>query len=278
MIGEETLEIMPKEDLHITMLGTGNAGVTKCYNTCFTLSENNEYFLIDAGGGNQILRILEQQGIPLTEIHNMFITHAHSDHILGAVWIIRMIGQMMNKGKYEGSLKIYASEKVLTGLQNICRVVLAAKVTGYFGNRIELIAVNDGETHSILGRKVTFFDIMSTKIEQYGFEIKEDGLLFCGDEPLKDELLDKACDCNYLIHEAFCMYAEREKFKPYEKHHSTVKDACIMAEKMRVRNLILVHTEDTHIPYRKKLYTEEGKEFFSGNLIIPDDGEILKIL
>ena len=47
---------------------------------------------------------------------------------------------------------------------------------------------------------------------------------------------------------------------------------------MRVRNLILVHTEDTHIPDRKKLYTEEGKEFFSGNLIIPDDGEYLNIL
>ena len=103
-------------------------------------------------------------------------------------------------------------------------------------------------------------------------------MLFSGDEPLRDEHLDKAADCSYMIHEAFCMYAEREKFKPYEKHHSTVKDACIMAEKMRVRNLILVHTEDTHILDRKKLYTEEGKKFFSGNLIIPDDGEILKIL
>ena len=269
---------MLEKELRITMLGTGNAGVTKCYNTCFTISRNNDYFLVDAGGGNQILSILEKQEISLTGIHNMFITHAHSDHILGAVWIVRMIGQMMNKGKYEGNLRIYASEKVLTGLQDICKVVLATKVTGYFGNRIELIAVKDGDTHSILNSKVTFFNIMSTKLEQYGFEIKEEGLLFSGDEPLRDEHLDKAADCSYMIHEAFCMYAEREKFKPYEKHHSTVKDACIMAEKMRVRNLILVHTEDTHIPDRKKLYTEEGKEFFSGNLIIPDDGEYLNIL
>ena len=41
----------------LRMLGTGSAMVTKCYNTCFTISNNeeNEYFLVDAGGGNTIL-------------------------------------------------------------------------------------------------------------------------------------------------------------------------------------------------------------------------------
>ena len=34
------------------MLGAGSAMVTKCYNTCFTISNNkeSEYFLVDAGG------------------------------------------------------------------------------------------------------------------------------------------------------------------------------------------------------------------------------------
>ena len=31
---------------------------------------------------------------------------------------------------------------------------------------------------------------------------------------------------DWLLHEAFCLYAERDIWKPYEKHHSTVKDAC----------------------------------------------------
>lgn len=38
--------------MKLIMLGTGNAAVTKCYNTCFLLSEDNEYFLVDGGGGN----------------------------------------------------------------------------------------------------------------------------------------------------------------------------------------------------------------------------------
>ena len=65
------------------MLGTGNAAVTQCYNTCFALRHPNKTLLVDAGGGNGILIQLEKAGIPLTDIHAMFITHAHTDHMGG---------------------------------------------------------------------------------------------------------------------------------------------------------------------------------------------------
>ncbi len=42
------------------MLGTGNAMVTRCYNTCFVLSSGEEYFLVDAGGGNGIFKQLSK--------------------------------------------------------------------------------------------------------------------------------------------------------------------------------------------------------------------------
>lgn len=48
---------------YITMLGTGNALVTRCYNTCFTLhSMGGALMLVDAGGGNGILTQLERAG------------------------------------------------------------------------------------------------------------------------------------------------------------------------------------------------------------------------
>ena len=42
------------ERLHV--LGTGNAMVTRCYNTCFALQSDDGLLLVDAGGGNGILR------------------------------------------------------------------------------------------------------------------------------------------------------------------------------------------------------------------------------
>jgi ribonuclease Z len=93
------------EILHI--LGTGCAMVTKCYNTYFTLSKNNEHFLIDAGGGNTILSNLEEMNISITQIHNMFISHNHTDHILGSVWIIRAVAQAMLNDDYIGKLNFF---------------------------------------------------------------------------------------------------------------------------------------------------------------------------
>ena len=49
--------------MKLTMLGTGNAMVTNCYNTCFAFEEDGRCFLVDAGGGNTILRRLREAGI-----------------------------------------------------------------------------------------------------------------------------------------------------------------------------------------------------------------------
>ena len=76
------------ENLYV--FGTGNAQATHCYNTCFALRDGDEYFMVDAGGGNGILRILEDMDVDICHIHNIFVTHEHTDHILGIVWMVRM--------------------------------------------------------------------------------------------------------------------------------------------------------------------------------------------
>lgn len=82
---------------------------------------------------------------------------------------------------------------------------------------------------------------------------------------------------DWLLHEAFCLYRDREIFEPYEKHHSTVKEACELAESLRIPNLVLWHTEDKDLAQRKKLYTAEGREYYHGNLLVPEDGEIIAL-
>jgi len=75
----------------ITMLGTGSALVSRCFNTCFVLqSLDGTRLLVDTGGGNGILTQLRLAGIDRGDISHLFITHAHTDHILGAIWLIRM--------------------------------------------------------------------------------------------------------------------------------------------------------------------------------------------
>ena len=85
-------------DETLILLGTGNATVTKCFNTCFAIKTGEEYFLVDTGGGNGIMTQLEKAGIPMESIHEIFMSHEHTDHLLGLIWLIRHVGKF-NTGK-----------------------------------------------------------------------------------------------------------------------------------------------------------------------------------
>lgn len=264
--------------MKLTMLGTGHAVVYKCYNTCFVLEDGGRCFLVDGGGGSTLLVQLKNAGISPTDIHDIFVTHRHMDHIMGIFWMMRMLYR--SKTLSDNGLNIYGHDEVISIIRDMTIRLLPESEACFSDGRIRLIAVNDGESKEILGRKVTFFDIQSTKAKQFGFCMESadgDKLTCCGDEPYTECERKYAEGSKWLMHEAFCLHAEADKYHPYEKHHSTVMDACRNAEELNVRNLILYHTEDEHISERKKLYTGEGKKYFNGNLFVPDDLEVIEL-
>lgn len=266
--------------MELIMLGTGNAAVTKCYNTCFALRKEDEYLLVDAGGGNGILVQLEKAGISINRIHEVFVTHAHTDHLLGVIWIIRTVAQLKQKGVYEGTLRIYGHDKVMEVLEWICRMTLPKKITAFLDNGIELCEVKDGEIVKTLGLDLQCFDIASTKEKQFGFALMlpdRRRLVCLGDEPYNEQNKSYVENADWLLCEAFCLYADREIFKPYEKHHSTAFDAGKLAEELGVKNLLLFHTEDKTLSERKAKYTAEAKQHFGGTVVVPDDLEKIEL-
>ena len=267
------------EQLYV--FGTGNAIVTHCYNTCFAIKNSGgEYFMVDTGGGNGILRTLEDMQVDLGHIHHIFLTHEHTDHLLGIIWLIRMISVRMKKETYEGCLNIYCHQELAETVRTICRLTLQPKFFKAIGDTIHLVPIHDGEKKQILNYPVTFFDIHSTKATQFGFTMTlENGkrLTCAGDEPYNPVCAQYVEGSDWLLHEAFCVYDDRERFHPYEKHHSTVKDACELAEGLRIPNLVLWHTEDKSLADRTERYTREGQQYYHGSLYVPYDQEILDL-
>ena len=269
--------------MKLIMLGTGHATVTKCCNTCFALQDQErpkEYFLVDGSGGNAILKQLQLAGIDWKDIRTIFVTHKHLDHLTGIIWLIRMVGASMSQGQYTGALTIYAHDELIAIIKSISQMLLQDKELFFLEKRIILETVYDHECKTILGKQVSFFDIHSTKAKQYGFcmDLGDGRKLTClGDEPCSRQTLQYVDHSDWLLHEAFCLHAQADKFKPYEKHHSTVKDACETAQAMHVKNLILYHTEDSSLQSRKQAYLSEGRDYYRGNLFVPDDLEVIEL-
>ena len=139
--------------MNITMLGTGNAMVTECYNTCFVLEDGDKHLLVDGGGGNTLLRQLKQAGFDWKDMREIFVTHKHVDHIMGVVWMIRMICQNMKQGQYDGEATIYGHEEVIRILKEMAEMLYPVKQTCFIGDRLHLVVVNDGEERELMGHK-----------------------------------------------------------------------------------------------------------------------------
>ena len=266
--------------MKLTMLGTGNALVTECYNTCFIIEDDGKTLLVDGGGGNTILRQIRYAGHNWKDLHHIFVTHKHVDHLMGIIWVVRVICQLMRSGEYEGEAYIYSHREVLDLIRDMADKLLRKKDIVFIDDRLHLVEVSDEETLDVIGHKVTFFDIRSTKARQFGFRMEIGGgrmLTCCGDEPLTAALEPYARGSEWMLHEAFCLHSQADIFDPYEKHHSTVKDACELAERLEIKNLLLYHTEDRNLAHRKEMYRAEGLQYYHGNLWIPDDLEIIEL-
>lgn len=260
---------------YITFLGTGNALATCCFSTCFTLHDQGKVSLmVDAGGGNGILTQLERAGIRKEKIQDLFVTHTHTDHLLGCVWMMRMALQ------FHYPLRIWSHRKVLDTLTYICHQTLPPKEAENIGSLVAMNCLEDGDCFTVGDIRVQCFDIHSEKEIQFGFTAQlPNGQSICclGDEPYSPLCREYVEGSDWLLSEAFCLYEDRERFQPYEKNHSTVLDAARLAEELKVKNLILYHTEDKTLESRRKRYTAEAESVFHGRVFVPDDLEWIEL-
>ncbi len=262
------------------MLGTGHAMSKGYYNTCFIISGESGRFLVDGGGGNGIIKQLDAASINWLDITDIFLTHRHTDHILGIMWMMRVFFMSLKRGELTHSVNIYGNEDVCGILTDVGMRLFGEKEKSLLGNGLNIITVSDGEEKEILGRRVVFFDLHAKKAPQTGFAMDIGGgrkLICLGDEPYDESCFDYAVNSTWLMHEAYCLHSQSDIFRPYEKHHSSVKTACETAQRLGVENLIIYHTEDKTGAKRRELFEAEGKEYFSGGLFIPEDLETIEL-
>lgn len=257
----------------IKFLGNGEPMTTMQFNTCFAfVDENKEYFLIDTGGGNGILKRFKDENIDIKQIKNIFITHSHTDHILGALWIIRKIANI----KEEYNCNFYMSESVYKDLINLCNICIS-KHMEKAQKHITFKIVSHLQKVKIGDNIITFFDTFTQKTPQLACKIEngEKTIGFCGDIPLERDNFSLLNNIDILMHEALCDSKSAEKFNVYNRGHVTSKDAARTAKETNSKKLVLIHKADAYI--RNNILKDDAKTEFDGEIEIPEDGTIIKL-
>lgn len=263
---------------NMIFLGTGDAMTMRRYHTCWLL-EQEETLLVDGGGGQEILRRMAALHYDWNRVRAMFLTHGHTDHLLGAIWVIRQVVILMGKGRYTGEFTVYTHEALCRLVDTICATALSGRMQPLYRTRVKLVPLADGETVETCGLTLTAFDLHSTKLTQFGFRAAlADGttVVTLGDEPFHEVCRPYAAGADWLLSEAFCLYRDRETAKPYEKCHATALDAGRNAAGLGVKHLVLYHTED-YGEERRALFTAEAREVFSGAVFVPEDMETVSL-
>ncbi len=254
------------------MLGTGHAMTTKCFNTCFVYENEYGKMLVDTGGGQQLVGQLRAAGINADEINYVFISHRHTDHLLGLPWFIRM--RLRNLS--QKPLEIFAHEDLCRDAKQIL-FALFPELEQELGHGLIFHAVQHGEELSVCGRKFRFYDTRCKRCKQFGFvlTLKSGGtFVFNGDVPFHEENRSLMQNAEYLMHEAFAL---SNQLKQNPNGHSSVAQTAKHACDLCAKTLIVVHGSDHDLPMRQKQYTQEASQFFEGAILVPYDLDIIDL-
>lgn len=94
--------------MKIKVIGCGNAFSNKNFNQCFLLEEGKRKMLIDCGF--QVPAALNYHGINIKDIDDIYISHAHADHVGGLEYVAFMrydwstYPRKYNEGNYAPNL------------------------------------------------------------------------------------------------------------------------------------------------------------------------------
>jgi ribonuclease Z len=266
----------------VTLLGTGAPPplVNRCGPS--TLVEvGKEKFIFDAGRG--AMQRLHQLGIPFADITGIFLTHHHSDHVVGFVdlWLTGWIGRPW--GMRATPLKVWGpagTKQMMEHLPKAFHVDIRVRSRNYppDGVKLEADQVNEGMVYDRGGVRITAFEVDhgGEELPAFGYRIQHRGrsVTLSGDTTFNENLIRHAQGTDLLVHEVTAAGGaaaeSKEQLKRISANHTTPDQAgnvfSRVAPKLAVYNHLLLfggaRAEDL-IPATRPNY--------SGPLVVGED-------
>lgn len=272
---------VPDRALKVTLLGTGNPRpVMSRLGPSILVEAGNQKMIFDCGRG--CTQRLYQLKIPFSEVTALFLTHLHSDHIVGIpdLWLT---GWIMGRNTPLRVLGPSGTQQMMKHLEeayafdiHIRRDVdeqLAAS-----GVVVEAKDIEQGVVYESGGVKVTAFVVDHGAVKPaLGYRVDYAGhsVVLSGDTRYSENLIKFAQGTDVLIHEVLAANAYRSlhtaltarQMEKVMEHHTKTEEAGMVFTKVKPRLAVYSHI----VPPDASDLVADTRKTYSGPLEVGDD-------
>jgi ribonuclease Z len=275
--------------MRVTLLGTGTPTPRICCFSASTLVEaGQEKLLFDVGRGSTIR--LFQKRVPLGSINAHFITHLHSDHVVGLpdMWLSGWIGTPWASRKTP--MVVFGPKGSVEMTQNLTKAFSADirireddEHLPPSGVAFAATDIEPGVVYEKNGVKVTAIEVNhGEKIKPaFGYVVEYDGkrVVLSGDTKYDERVALAAKGADLLIHEVAVidptLVTNYPSYRDIEDHHTSPEEAGRIFSASRPKLVVYSHIVSATLPPTQDVPQEalisRTRTTYDGPLVIGED-------
>jgi ribonuclease Z len=283
---------VPPKDMRVTLLGTASgprafvdkAGIS-------TLVEaGGERLLFDAGRG--FMQRLVQAGLPMNAVSKLFLTHLHSDHVIGVPDL--MLTPWSAAPERKVPLEVWGPEGTRDMMGHLEEafafdIRMRRDVDESFSpDGIRMVAhdIRPGTVYEKNGVTVTAFLVSHGLVKpSYGYRVDYAGrsVAFSGDTSPSDNLVAVCKGVDVLIHEAIDLdvlrrlVPDKERMDAIVQRHTTPEQAAGVFSKVSPRLAVFSHSPGTTAIIEQTRRRYKGRVEMGEDLMVIDIGADVRV-
>jgi len=226
------------QQMRVTLLGTGcPPAVLNRFGPSTLVEAGDQKFLFDAGRG--ALQRLVQLNVPWQAVQGVFLTHLHSDHVVGFpdLWLT---GWLIAPGR-DVPLQVFGprgTADMMSHLQQAYKYDIGVRIENDRvtpdGVMLRVDEIREGVVYERSGVRVTAFEVDHAPVTPaFGYRIDHAGhsVVLSGDTRVSERLIRYAQGVDLLVHEVFVPETlqrtgvSSERAKSIIDYHTTAEQA-----------------------------------------------------
>ena len=282
------------QTIRVTLLGTGTPQPSiERFGASTLVEAGGNYFLFDCGRG--ATQRLWQQKIQIGKVNHLFLTHLHSDHIVGIpdLWLLGLLPGTF--GDRRQTFEVYGPSgtvEMMQGLKSAYEWDIKTRIAEYpsadSGTVVKAQNVKEGVVYDKDGVRITAFlvnhsDIIDSALG-YRFDYKGRSVVISGDTRVSENLVRYAKDVDVLIHEVVAIrdevLAKSALARKIASFHTTPEQAGKVFSLAKPRLAVYTHVAvppiDPPVPTADDIISQTRKHF-TGQLAVGEDLMVIEI-